>query len=137
MSLCSCQFRQSWGQFLLVLTPMMGHASMAAMAQDLDALKQKQADLKAELDAERKRLLEIQRKKKRILENQIRRAAHRLTTKERKRRTRRLILLGSYLDHCMETDQTSKARTMKGLDEFLDRDQDRELFGLALRPKDA
>ena len=127
--------------FLLVLTPMMGHASMASMAQDLDAeleaLKQKQADLKAELDAERKRLLEIQRKKKRILENQIRRAAHRLTTKERKRRTRRLILLGSYLDHCMETDQTSKARTMKGLDEFLERDQDRELFGLALRPKDA
>ena len=68
------------------------------MAQDLDveleALKQKQADMKAELDAERKRLLEIQRKKKRILENQIRRAAYRLTTKERKRRTRRLILLG-------------------------------------------
>ena len=109
------------------------------MAQDLDAeleaLKQKQADLKAELDAERKRLLEIQRKKKRILENQIRRTAHRLTTKERKRRTRRLILLGSYLDHCMETDQTSKAQAMKGLDEFLERDQDRAVFGLSPQGK--
>ena len=37
----------------------------------------------------------------------------------------------------METDQTSKARTMKGLDAFLERDQDRELFGLTPRPKDA
>ena len=37
----------------------------------------------------------------------------------------------------METDQTSKARTMKGLDEFLERDQDRALFDLAPRPTDA
>ena len=111
---------------------------MAIMAFDpeaaLEALQQRQADLKAELVAERKKLQEIQRKRKRLLETQIRRAQHRISTKERKRRTRRLILLGSYLDHCMETDQTSKARVMQGLDEFLERDQDRAVFGDDLRP---
>ena len=48
----------------------------------LEALQQKQADLKAELVAERKKLQEIQRKRKRLLENQIRRAQHRISTKE-------------------------------------------------------
>ena len=37
----------------------------------------------------------------------------------------------------METDQTSKARTMRGLDEFLERDQDRAMFDLPTLPKDA
>ena len=35
----------------------------------------------------------------------------------------------------METDQTSKARTIKGLDEFLERDQDRALFDMSPLPK--
>ena len=60
-------------------------------------------------------------------------AQHRISTKERKRRTRRLILLGSYLDHRMETDSTAKARAIRGLDEFLERDQDRAVFGLSPR----
>ena len=48
-------------------------------------------------------------------------------------RTHRLVLLGSYLDHCMQTDTESKPRVMKGLDEFLTRDQDRAVFNLAPR----
>ena len=75
-------------------------------------------------------LKQLRRKKKLILEQQIKRATSRLNAKERKRR---LILLGSYLDHCMETDPDSKTRAMKGLDEFLERDRDRALFDLPPR----
>ena len=46
------------------------------------------------------------------------------------RRTRRLILIGSYMEHVTQTDPDRKARLMKGLDDFLERDRDRELFGL-------
>ena len=64
---------------------------------ELAALQQQQATLKAELVAERKRLLEIQRKKKRLIENRIRRQQYRLSLKERKRDTRRKILAGSWV----------------------------------------
>ena len=48
-----------------------------------------------------------------------------------RRRTRRLILIGSYMERVTQTDPDHKARLMKGLDGFLERDRDRELFGLA------
>ena len=54
----------------------------------------------------------------------------RISTRERKLRTRRLILMGSYLEHVTQTDPHSRERLMKGLDEFLERDRDRELFDL-------
>ena len=50
---------------------------------------------------------------------------------------RRLILIGSYIDSVSQADPVSMARLMKGLDEFLERDQDRALFNLPPRPKDA
>ena len=53
------------------------------------------------------------------------------STRERKRRTRRLILMGSYLEHVTKTDPHSLDRLMKGLDEFLERDRDRG----TVRPK--
>ena len=49
----------------------------------------------------------------------------------------RLILIGSYMEHVTQTDPDLKARLMKGLDGFLERDRDRELFDLALSHKDA
>ena len=55
--------------------------------------------------------------------------------RERKRRTRRLILIGSYMEHVTGDDPGKRDSLMKGLDEFLERDRDRELFGLALRNK--
>ena len=55
----------------------------------------------------------------------------RISARERKRRTRRLILIGSYMEHVTQTDPDRKARLMKGLDGFLERDRDRELFDLA------
>ena len=79
---------------------------------------------------------ELRRKKKLILEQQIKRATSRLNAKERKRRTRRLILMDSYLEHVTQNDLLSMARLRKGLDEFLERDRDRELFDLPPLPKD-
>ena len=54
----------------------------------------------------------------------------RISVRERKRRTRRLILIGSYMEHVTKTDPDLKARLMKGIDGFLERDRDRELFDL-------
>ena len=100
---------------------------------ELAALQQQQATLKAELDAERKRLLEIQRKKKRLIENRIRRQQYRLSLQERKRDTRRKILAGSWVLTAAEKDQAAGKRLRNGLDEFLEKDRDRELFGLSLK----
>ena len=113
-------------------------APEADLKAELEALTQKQAELKAELSQRRKNLVELQRKKRRVLETQIRRAKARITNAERKRRTRRLILIGSYVESVGQTDTVSRKRLMKGLDEFLERDQDRALFDLASQtPKNA
>ena len=56
--------------------------------------------------------------------------ASRIATAERKRRTRRLILIGSYLEHVTGDDPDKQDRLMKGLDVFLERERDRELFDL-------
>ena len=55
----------------------------------------------------------------------------RISVRNRKRRTRCLILIGSYMEHVTQTDPDLKARLMKGLDGFLERDRDRELFDLS------
>ena len=109
-------------------------APVADMEAELEALQQKQTAMKAELSQRRKNLVELQQKKQRVLKAQIRRAQARITTAERKRRTHRLVLLGSYLDHCMQTDTESEPHVMKGLDEFLTRNQDRAVFNL--QPKE-
>ena len=68
------------------------------------------------------------------LKRQIRRAQSRITTAVRKRRTRRLILIGSYMEHVTGDERD---RLMKGLDVFLERDRDRELFDLAANKENA
>ena len=57
----------------------------------------------------------------------------RISFRNRKRRTRCLILVGSYMEHVIQTDPDLKARLIKGLDGFLERDRDRELFDLPPR----
>ena len=59
----------------------------------------------------------------------------RISVRNRKRRTRCLILVGSYMEHVIQTDPDLKARIIKGLDGFLERDRDRELFDLAPKEK--
>ena len=98
--------------------------------EELKQLLARQETLKKELKARKKELLEAQRRQRDNLKRQIRRAQSRITAAERKRRTRQLILIGSYIDHVTQTDPHSLDRLMKGLDGFLERDRDRELFGL-------
>ena len=97
---------------------------------ELQQLLDRQEALNQELKAKKKELQEAQRRQRDNLKRQIRRAQSRITAAERKRRTRRLILMGSYLEHVTQTDPHSRERLMKGLDEFLERDRDRELFDL-------
>ena len=87
--------------------------------EELKELLARQEDLKQELKDRKKELVEAQRHRKETLKRQIRRAQSRITTAERKRRTRRLILMGSYLEHVTQNDLERKARLMKELDGFL------------------
>ena len=106
-------------------------APVSELKAELESLQQKQAAMKAELSQRRKNLMELQKKKRRVSQTQIRRAQARITNAERKRRTSRLILIGSYVDSVSQADQVSMTKLMKGLDEFLERDQDLALFDLA------
>ena len=51
----------------------------------------------------------------------------RLSATDRKRRTRRLILIGSYIEHRTQADPAEHDRLLQGLNGFLERDQDRAL----------
>ena len=97
---------------------------------ELDQLLERQEVLNQELKAKKKELQEAQRRQRANLQKQIRRAQARVSTADRKRRTRRLILMGSYLEHVTQDDPERKARLMKELDGFLERDRDRGLFDL-------
>ena len=98
--------------------------------KELDELNKRKAELEESLSKREAELKELRSKKKSLLERQIRRAQVRINAKERKRRTRRLILLGSYLEHLTGDDPARRDRLRKDLDGFLERDRDRELFDL-------
>ena len=97
---------------------------------ELQQLLDRQELLNQELKAKKKELQEAQRRQRANLQKQIRRAQARVSTADRKRRTRRLILMGSYLEHVTGDDPGKRDSLMKGLDVFLERDRDRELFDL-------
>ena len=99
--------------------------------EELERLMACQEALKQELKARKQELQDAQRHQRANLQKQIRRAQSRITAAERKRRTRRLILMGSYLEHVTGDDPGKRDSLMKGLDVFLERDRDRELFELA------
>ena len=98
--------------------------------EELNQLLERQEALHQELKERKKELLEAQRARKETLKRQIRRAQSRITAAERKQRTRRLILLGSYLEHVTGDDPGKRDSLMQELDVFLERDRDRELFDL-------
>ena len=83
------------------------------------------ADLKA---ANRRREAQLRARRQRLV------SAERV--RERKLRTRRLILMGTYVESVAERDEAAKERLLKGLDRFLSRPGDRELFGLEPREVD-
>ena len=84
--------------------------------------------LKDDYEKEAQDLREKLAKKKAKLKVAEGRIRARISARERKRRTRRLILMGSYLEHVTSDDPGKRDRLMKGLDGFLERDRDRELF---------
>ena len=86
--------------------------------------------LQSKYESEAQDLREKLAKKKAKLKAAESRIRARISARERKRRTRRLILIGSYMEHVTQTDPDRKDRLMKGLDGFLERDRDRELFDL-------
>ena len=102
--------------------------------EELQQLRDREEALKKELKAKKKALQEAQRRQRDTLTSQIRRAQARVSAADRKRRTRRLILLGAYLDRRMDTDAALKAEVMASLNESLEHDRDRALFGDDLRP---
>lgn len=86
------------------------------------------AKLQATIDAQAKRLAELKAKKAKI--DAQGRSKEKAVV--RKMETRRLVLLGAYLKLRMDDSQEVHAKTMKGLDGFLKRPDERALFGLAV-----
>ena len=96
-----------------------------ALQDELDRLKQRSEDLKAAIVDKKREAAQLQKKRSQVLEDQLRRVRSRLSSSERKLRTRRLIVLGGL----MEKDYPP-ADLLDKLDRALDRDQDRALFDL-------
>ena len=96
-----------------------------ALQNELERLKQRREDLKTAITARKRKVARLQKKRSQALEDQLRRVRSRLSSSERKLRTRRLIVLGSLMEK-----EHSPADLIDKLDQDLDRDQDRALFGL-------
>ena len=96
-----------------------------ALQDGLDRLKQRSEDLKAAIVAKKREAARLQKKRSQALEQQLRSVRSRLSSQERKLRTRRLIVLGSLMEK-----EVPSAALLDKLDQALDRDQDRALFGL-------
>ena len=93
-------------------------------------LRAKQDELEEKARESKKRIQALKRKKKAVLTRQVRQAQARLNAHERRRRTRRLILMGTLLEHQVSQSEETLSRLLRDLDGFLKRDRDRELFDL-------
>ena len=82
-------------------------------------------DYDAKIEALQKKLSQVKAKKAK--------AAASLAQAERKRDTRRKILLGAWMQSVMTQDAGARERAMRGLDGFLTEARDRELFDLAAK----
>ena len=96
--------------------------------EELKLLLARQETLTQKLKVRKNELQDAQRRQRNNLKRQIQRAQTRISAAERKRRTRRLIVLGSVLEK-----QHSHPELIALLDQALDRDQDRALFDLPPR----
>ena len=102
-----------------------------------DLLKQREAlkqEMSQELKTAKKQLEDAQRKRKEVLEKQIRIARVITTARERKTETRRKILVGAMVLSHVDQKPESNANLLRDLDEFLERDRDRALFDLPPLP---
>lgn len=76
------------------------------------------------------KLREDNRRKEKQLRARMARLESAERARERKLRTRRLILMGTYMQHVADRDPAAKTRLRRGLDAFLTKPRDRELFDL-------
>ena len=97
---------------------------------ELTRLAEVERQLKEQHSAKKKELAALYKKERGIIQKKVRIARNSSRAADRKNRTRRLILIGSYMEHITANDEAAKDRLMKGLDSFLERDRDRELFDL-------
>ena len=79
-----------------------------------------------------KKIEELKAQQKRLSAQMARLKASQRTD-ERKRDTRRKILVGAVVLNQAETNETARTRLWKMLDKALDKDRDRELFDLEPR----
>ena len=105
---------------------------LAELLKQREALKQ---EMSQELKTAKKQLEDAQRKRKEVLEKQIRIARVITTARERKTETRRKILVGAMVLSHVDQKPESKKLLLRDLDEFLERDRDRALFDLAPKPQ--
>ena len=96
-----------------------------ALQDELDRLKQRREDLKAAIAAKKREAARLQKKQSQALQQQLRRVRSRLSSSERKLRTRRLIVLGGLMEK-----EAPTADLLAKLDATLERNQDRALFDL-------
>ena len=101
------------------------------LEDQLEDLKQRKQALQKSLAQRKKEFVTIQREKKRTLENQIRRAQYLISARERKQRTRQLILIGSVVKNQADLDSRTRLWLQHALDEALERPKDRALFDLS------
>ena len=102
---------------------------------ELTRLAEAEQQLKEQHASRKKELAALYKKERDLIQKKIRSAENHISAAERKRRTRRLILMGSYMEHITANDEAAKDRLMKGLDSFLERDRDRALFDLPAKPQ--
>lgn len=77
--------------------------------------------------------LETLREKKARLETELKALTTQTRAEERKRETRRKVLAGAWLFELIERGEFPATEFERGMDVYLTRERDRELFGL--RPK--
>ena len=97
---------------------------------ELTRLAESERQLKEQHAANKKELAALYKKERGVIQKKVRIARNRISAAERKLRTRRLILMGTYMEHITTNDPAAKDRLMNGLDSFLERDRDRALFDL-------
>ena len=102
---------------------------------ELTRLAEAEQQLKKQHAARKKELAVLYKKERGVIQKKIRTTKNRISAADRKLRTRRLILMGSYMEHITTNDEAAKDRLMKGLDSFLERDRDRALFDLTPKPQ--
>ena len=96
----------------------------------LDALRDQRDRAKRSAAEKRDRIKEAERRQVGAIDRRIRRAEARLRGEARRRDTRRKILAGAWVLSEAERSPAARDKLRRGLDAFLDKDRDRELFEL-------